>query len=98
MPRLRRQRAISLGGSPVVGGRWDDARLAQELRVVTLRDGSGWHAGVMVGRREVGRLAHVPGVDAGGDWLWAVRFGATGYAVSREEALSALHRAWSRAK
>ena len=98
MPRLRRRRAISLGGSPAVGGRWDYARLADELRVVPLRDGSGWHAGVMVGRREVGRSAHVPGVDAGGDWLWAVRFGATGYAVSREEALSALQRAWSRAK
>ena len=98
MPRLRRQRAISLGGSPVVGGRWKDARLADELRVVPLSDGSGWHAGVMVGRREVGRLAHVLGVDAGGDWLWAVRFGATGYAVSCEEAFSALQRAWSRAK
>ena len=98
MPRLRRLRAISLGGSPAVGGRWDDARLAGELRVVPLRDGSGWHAGVMVGRREVGRLAHVPGIDAGGDWLWAVRFGATGYAASQEEAFSALQRAWSRAK
>ena len=79
----------------IVGNGMAGSRLADELRVVPLRDGSGWHAGVMVGRREVGRLAHVPGVDAGGDWLWAVRFGATGYAVSREDALQALVRARS---
>jgi hypothetical protein len=60
-----------------------------------LRDGSGWHTGVMVGGREVGRLALVPGVDSGGDWLWAIKFGPTGYAASYADALAALVRAWS---
>jgi hypothetical protein len=90
MPRIRPLRAISLGGSPAVGGVWDDSRLADAaddppqpgLRVKPLTDGSGWHASVIAGKLEIGRVAYLPGEPAG-PWRWAIRFGADGRAARR---------------
>jgi hypothetical protein len=50
MPRLR---PVSLGGLP-----W--------LELVRLSGDDGWHYGVLNGRKEIGRLTHLPGVDPGG--------------------------------
>ena len=92
MPRLRE--AISWAGSALVGGiSW---RLpGRRLELVELSGDDGWHYAAMHGRKEVGRLAYVPGCDAGGDWFWAVRYGASGYAASGEAALAALARNWN---
>src|SRR5262245_18841469 len=54
----------------------------------------GWHYAAMHGRKEVARLAYAPRCDAGGDWFWAVRYGANGYAASGEATLAALTRSW----
>jgi hypothetical protein len=68
----------------------------RRLELVKLSGDDGWHYAAMHGRKEVGRLAHAPGCDAGGDWFWAVRYGPSGYAGSREAALEALAKSWSR--
>ena len=68
MPRLRRKRAVSLGG---VAGVWSDARLDDELRVRPLTDRSGWHVQVMAGHVEIARLAHLPGLDPASAWRCA---------------------------
>jgi hypothetical protein len=91
MPRLRE--AISLAGALVGGLSWPLQRRRLELEELSGDD--GWHYAAMHGRKEVGRLAYVPGCDAGGDWFWAVRYGASGYAASGEAALAALAKAWS---
>ena len=79
------KREISLGGSPAVGGCWDDVRLADaddELVVRELHDGSGWHYTVVDGDdREVGRLAHIG--NGARAWIWAVKHGPSAYAPSR---------------
>ena len=105
MPRLRpiiqHGRPISLGGSPRVGGSWDDSRLSGErapdpvpelaLRLVPLTDRSGWHlAALDDNRAEVGRLAYRPGDEPGRPWLWAAKDGASGYERSRPKAVAAL--------
>jgi hypothetical protein len=100
MPRIRPLRAISLGGSPAVGGSWTDARLDDEprpaLRVVPLKpDGSGWYCSVVSGKTEVGRLAYCPAADPAGPWRWAIKFGPDGWADSRSAALQALAAAWA---
>jgi hypothetical protein len=79
MPRLR---PVSLGGLP-----W--------LELVRLSGDDGWHYGVLNGRKEIGRLTHLPGVDPGGPWRWAVRWGPHGHERTRAKALQALARAWS---
>src|SRR5262245_38153278 len=91
MPRLRE--AISLAGSAVVGS-FSWPLLRRRLALEGGRDGSGYDYAAMDGRREVGRLAYAPGVNPGGDWFWAVRYGASGYAASRKQALAALARAY----
>jgi hypothetical protein len=68
IPRLRRKRAVSLGGSPAVAGVWSEARLDDELQVRPLTDRSGWHTQVMAGHVEIARLAYLPGVDHAGTW------------------------------
>jgi hypothetical protein len=91
MPRLRE--AISLAGSALVGGfSWPLPR--RRLELVELSGDDGWHYAAMRGRKEVGRLAYAPGCDAGGDWFWAVRYGASGYAASGEAALAELATAY----
>jgi hypothetical protein len=91
MPRLRE--AISLAGSALVGGfSWRLPR--RRLELVELSGNDGWHYAAMRGRKEVGRLAYAPGCDAGGDWFWAVRYGASGYAASGEAALAELAAAY----
>jgi hypothetical protein len=94
MPRLRRKRAISLGGSPAVAGVWSDARLDDELQLLPLTDGSGWHTQVMAGYVEIGRMAYLPDVDPAGAWRWAVKFGDAGFARTSADALAALTRSW----
>jgi hypothetical protein len=95
MPRLRK--AISLAGSALVGGfSWPLPR--RRLGLVELSGDDGWPYAAMHGRKEVGRLAYVPGCDEAGDWFWAVRYGASGYAASREAALAALARSWREQK
>src|SRR5262245_24403151 len=105
MPRWRAISAAAVGGSfvwPAPRSRSTGSAAAPcetraavlELELVRLRDGSGWYYAVMSARREIGRLAHVLGVDAAGDWRWAVRNGACGYELTRADALAALARAW----
>ena len=94
MPRLRRKREVSLGGSPAIGGIWNDARLHDELQERSLTDRSGWHTQVMAGHVEIGRLAYMPGVDPAGAWRWAVKFGDDGFARTYADALAALKRSW----
>jgi hypothetical protein len=80
-----------------VGGVWDDTRLADaadaadaELTVVRCTDGS---AGGSRRWPAVGRIAFVGrGHDPGGGWLWAVKFGPTGYVATYADALAALRR------
>ena len=95
MPRLRRKRALSLGGSSAVGGVWSDARLDDELQVLPLTDRSGWHARVVAGHVEIARLAYLPGVDPAGAWRWAIKFGDHGFARTYADALAALTRSWA---
>jgi hypothetical protein len=92
----RKSSALALG-SPAVGGVWSDTRLADaadaadaELTVLRCTDGSGWRFSAMAGGRVVGRIAYVGrGVDPGGGWFWAVKFGPTGYVRSYADALAA---------
>ena len=93
MPRLRE--AISLAGRALAGG-FSWPLLRRRLELEALSDGSGYHYAAMDGRREIGRLAYAPGVDPGGDWFWAVRYGASGYAQTRELALASLAKARGR--
>ena len=95
MPRLRRKRAISLGGSPAVAGVWSDARLDDQLQVRLLTDRSGWHTQVMVGHVEIGRLAYLPGVDPAGAWRWAIKFGDHGFARTYADAFATLTGSWA---
>src|SRR4029079_15800535 len=94
MPRLRRKREVSLGGSPAIGGIWNDARLYDELQMRPLTDGSGWQTQVMAGSLEIARLAYLPGVDPAGAWRWAIKFGDHGFARTYADALAALKRSW----
>src|SRR4051812_37370617 len=82
-------------GSPAVAGVWSDARLDNKLRVRPLTDRSGWHTQVMAGHVEIGRLAHLPGVDHAGAWRWAIKFGEDGFAGSYADALAALTQSWA---
>jgi hypothetical protein len=66
---------------------------AGDLTVVRCTDGSGWRFSALAGGREVGRIAYVGrGHDPGGGWLWAVKFGPSGYVRTYADALAALLR------
>src|SRR5262245_12114335 len=99
MPRLRAAKRVSLGGGAAIGGSWDPVTDAPQakLELVKLSGDDGWHWGVLSGRREIGRLAHVRAV--GGEWFWSLRWTQlTGYARTRGDALAALARSWSESR
>src|SRR5262245_66643384 len=93
MPRLRAAKRVSLGGGAAIGGSWDpvaDAPRAK-LELVKLSGDDGWHWGVLSGRREIGRLAHVRAV--GGEGFWSLRWAqVTGDARTGRDAVAALAR------